>query len=187
MIGVARRILDCQLAQHGSQHLSHEVLTTFFPEVAAIMNARPLVPVSRDPDSPFIFTPATLLTQKVGALPALPGNFKEKDLYQQQWKQVQSLANSFWHRWRKDYLSTLQYHHKWHTARPNLQLGDVVLLKDPLAKRDQWPMGGIVKVFPSSDGHVRKVEVKVVKDGNVRVYLRPITDVLLLSVAVQQG
>ena len=31
-------------------------------EVAALVNARPLVPVATDPDMPEILTPATLLT-----------------------------------------------------------------------------------------------------------------------------
>lgn len=186
MIGVARRILDCQLAQLGSRHLTHDVLTTFLAEVAAIINARPLVPVSSDPDFPFILTPATLLTQKIGAASAPQCDFEEKDLYRQQWRRVQSLANSFWHRWRKEYLSTLQYRHKWHSTRPNLQQGDVVLLKDPLVKRNQWPMGVIARVHSSRDGLVRKVEVKVVKDGNAKVYFRPVTDVVLLVSDVVQ-
>ncbi|XP_026003932.1 uncharacterized protein LOC113009687 [Astatotilapia calliptera] len=187
MIGVARKILDSQLAQLGSRPLTHDVLITFMAEVAAIINARPLVPVSSDPDVPCILTPATLLTQNVGAPPTPLGDFGEKDLYRQQWKRVQSLANSFWHRWRKEYLSTLQCRRKWHSTRPNLQQGDVVLLKDPLVKRNQWPIGVIAKVHPSSDGLVRKVEVKVVKDGKAKVYFRPVTDVVLLvSAAVQQ-
>lgn len=186
MIGVARKILDSQLAQHGSRQLTHDVLTTFLAEVAAIINARPLVPVSSDPESPFILTPATLFTQQIGAPPAPMDDFEEKDLYRQQWRRVQSLANSFWHRWRKEYLSTLQYRQKWHSTRPNLQQGDVVLLKDPLVKRNQWPMGVIAKVHSSKDGLARKVEIKVVKDGNAKVYLRPVTDVvLLISGAVQ--
>ncbi|XP_030596050.1 uncharacterized protein LOC115787465 [Archocentrus centrarchus] len=186
MIGIARKILDTQLAQLGTQHLTHDVLITFLAEVAAIMNARPLVSVSSDPDSPLILTPATLLTQKVGAVPVPQGDFGEKDLYKRQWRQVQSLANSFWHRWRKEYLSTLQCRRKWKEPRPNLRQGDVVLLKDPLVKRNQWPMGVIVKAHPSSDGHVRKVEVKVIKDGKSRVYLRPVTDVVLLLSDVMQ-
>lgn len=62
----------------------------------------------------------------------------------------------------------------------------MVLLKDPLVKRNQLPMGVIAKVHSSRDGLVRKVEVKVVKDGNAKVYLRLVTDVILLvSDAVQ--
>ena len=38
-------------------------------------------------------------------------------------------------------------------------------------------MGVIAKVHPSSGG---KVEVKVVKNGNAKVYFRPVIDVVLL-------
>ncbi len=63
LIGVARRILDGMLIQK-STRLTHEILVTLMAEVMAIINARPLVPVSTDPDSPEILTPVLLLTQK---------------------------------------------------------------------------------------------------------------------------
>lgn len=52
MIGIAKRILDSTLLQHGSTSLTHEVLTTFLAEVAAIINNRPLIQVSSDPEDP---------------------------------------------------------------------------------------------------------------------------------------
>lgn len=54
MIGVARRILDALLLKTKTLHLTHEVLVTLMSEVMAIMNARPLVPVSSDPDVPTV-------------------------------------------------------------------------------------------------------------------------------------
>ncbi|KAJ8369941.1 hypothetical protein SKAU_G00099690 [Synaphobranchus kaupii] len=122
MIGVARRILDSMLLQE-TLHLSHEVLCTFMAEVTAIINARPLVPVSTDPDSPLILTPAMLLTQKVGAPPTPPGDFTDKDLLRSQWRRVQSLASKFWSRWKTEYLPTLQSRRKWNETRRNLQKG----------------------------------------------------------------
>lgn len=64
MIGLARRILDTMFFQLKNTKLTHEVLVTFTSDVSAIINARPIVPVSADPNDPFILTPATLLTQK---------------------------------------------------------------------------------------------------------------------------
>ncbi|XP_067250257.1 uncharacterized protein [Chanodichthys erythropterus] len=171
MIGVSRRILESMLQKLGPSKLSHEVLTTFMAEVTAIVNARPLVPVSTDPDAPFILTPATLLTQKTSAVPPPPGEFGERDLFIRQWRQVQSLANTFWNRWRKEYLATLQNRRKWQNESSNLQVGDVVLLKNIQAKRNDWPMGIVLETFPGRDGKVRKVEVKVVKDGSSKVFL----------------
>ena len=62
MIGVTRHILDAILA--GTNKLTHEVLTTFMAEVCAIVNDRPIVPVSTDHEEPFLLSPSSLLTQK---------------------------------------------------------------------------------------------------------------------------
>lgn len=180
MIGVARRILDSMLLQMGPSQITHEVLTTLMAEVSAIVNARPLVPVSSDPESPLILTPAMLLTQKLGTSPAPPEEFNTKDLFKRQWRQVQSLANTFWDRWRREYLATLQSRRKWQSERPNIKVGDLVLLKDSQVKRNEWPMGLITKTVPSNDGKVRKVEIKVTKQGTVKFFLRPVSETILL-------
>lgn len=107
LIGVARRILDGLLMKDGPR-LTHEVLSTLMAEVIAIMNARPLVPISYVADIPEMLSPATLLTQKASVAPAPLGDFKLDHLCKVQWRQVQGLADSFWKRWRVEYLATLQ-------------------------------------------------------------------------------
>ena len=179
MIGVARRVLDSILLQSKSSHLSHEVLCTFLAEVTAIVNARPLIPVSNDPELPFILTPATLLTQKVGA-PAPLGEFTDKDLFKSQWRQVQSLASKFWTRWKREYLPTLQSRTKWTETHRNLQEGDLVLLKDKQVVRNEWPLARVTSAFVSDDGKVRKIEVKVSSNDTVKKFTRPISEVVLL-------
>ncbi|XP_061430017.1 uncharacterized protein LOC133356498 [Lethenteron reissneri] len=180
MIGIARRILDSMLCDVGSTRLSHEVLTTLMAEVSAIINSRPLIPVSTDPESPFILTPATLLTQKTDVLTAPTEEASTADLYRRQWRQVQSFANTFWRRWKNEYLTTLQVRNKWQSNRPDIQEGDLVLLKDNQAKRNEWPMGRILKSIPSADGKVRKVEVMIAKQGVARTFIRPIVEIVLL-------
>lgn len=66
LIGTARRILDSMFMQLGKTNLTHEILTTLMAEVVAIINARPLVPISSDPEAPLILTPAMFLTQNIG-------------------------------------------------------------------------------------------------------------------------
>lgn len=178
LIGVARRILESMLLENGTR-LTHEVLCTLMAEVAAIMNARPLVPVSNDPEDPFILTPSMLLTQKVSTPPP-PGDFTDRDLLTKQWRQVQALSNMFWRRWRQVYLSTLQGRKKWTKSHQNLQEGDVVLLKDNLVVRNNWPMAIITKAIPGEDGKVRKVELKTTDQGHSKKYLRPVTELVLL-------
>lgn len=180
MIGLVRRILDGLLSKTSTTRLTHEVLVTLMAEVMAIMNARPLVLVSTDPEKPAVLSPAMLLTQKASAVSAPPGDFKLKNLYKAQWQQVQALADSFWKRWRQDYLATLQTRRKWTGEKPNVKQGDIVLLKESQVKRNERPMGIIVKAIPSDDNKVRKVEVKIVKQGTAKTFLRPVTEVILL-------
>lgn len=129
------------------------------------MNARPLGQISTDPRDPIMLTPATILTQKTGTLSAPPGEFDTKDLYKRHWRQAQLLADVFWNKWRKQYLSTLQTRNKWNSSKPNLNVGSIVLMKDL-----------VTKVFPSKDGKVRSVEIKVSKQDGTKLFLRPVTD-----------
>ncbi|XP_073531981.1 uncharacterized protein [Phyllobates terribilis] len=103
-----------------------------------------------------------------------------KDLYKRQWRQVQSLANTFWDRWRKQYLSTLQPLTKWQSTRPNLNIGDLVLVKDVQTHRNQWPLGLVTATFPSKDGNVWKVEVRMTRGDEPKTFLRPISELVLL-------
>lgn len=84
LIGIARRILDSMFLQLKT-HLTHEVLCILMAEVTAIINARPFLPVSADPEQRFILSPSVLLTQKTG-VPPPPGDFSDKDLYTKQWR-----------------------------------------------------------------------------------------------------
>ncbi|XP_059817806.1 uncharacterized protein LOC132389306 [Hypanus sabinus] len=102
--------------------LAHEVLCTLMAEVTAIINAQSFLPVSSDPENPFILSPSTLLMQKAGAPPP-PGDFSDRDLYTKQWRQVQALANQFWPRWRQKYLPLLQQRQKWTGPHRNLANG----------------------------------------------------------------
>lgn len=178
MIGIARRILDSMLLQHKTR-LTHEVLCTLMAEVTAIINARPLLPVSADPHQPFILSPSMLLIQKSG-VPPPPGDFSDKDLYAKQWRQVQALANQFWASWSREYLPSLQQRQKWTVPCRNLQVGDLVLLREKQATRNCWPVARVSATFPGKDGLVRKVEVKMTDQGDVRTFLRPASETVLL-------
>jgi hypothetical protein len=181
MIGVVRRVLDSMFLDLGPTQLTHDVLTTLMAEVSAIVNARPLVPVSSDPEAPEILTPASLLTQKFGVPDSPPpGLFSKKDLYGRQWRRVQYLANVFWSRWRREYLPTLQQRRKWQDVKENISPGDLVLLKDKQLSRNEWPLGRVVAVMPSDDSKVRKVSVNIARNNTVQTFYRPVSELVLL-------
>ncbi|XP_069119011.1 uncharacterized protein [Argopecten irradians] len=180
MIGLSRRILDSMLLEH-NKNLTHEVLTTLMYEVCAILNARPIISVSNDSETPQILSPSVLLTQKTGRVEEPFQELGIRDMYKSQWKHVQVLANSFWSRWQKEYLQSLQGRKKWQSERQNVKTGDIVLLIDKKKlPRNDWSVSRVVDTFSREDNLVRKVEVKVIRDGTTSYYIRPVTDLVLI-------
>lgn len=57
----------------------------------------------------------------------------------------------------RDYFPTLTIRQKWHTARRNLQEGDIVLVQDSDLIRGNWKLAQVEKVKSGSDGKVRDV------------------------------
>lgn len=86
---------------------------------------------------------------------------------QSQWRYVQTLADEFWRKWEREYLSALQVRRKWKERI-------VVLLEESDSPRNHWQIARVTRTFSSADGHVREVEVRVVRGDTVSHYVRPI-------------
>ncbi|XP_050419539.1 uncharacterized protein LOC126832715 [Patella vulgata] len=181
VIGITRRILDSILLDDPGGQLTHEMLVTFLAEASAIINSRPLVPLTSDPGDPTPLTPSLLLTQKPQQVTGIMETVGDKDIFKKQWKRVQILAEMFWNRWRTQYLQTLQTRRKWSEIQRNISCGDVVLVKDKQVARNMWPIGVVEKTYREADGLVRKCDIRVIRDGqHVVIYTRPIVELVLL-------
>ena len=88
-----------------------------------------------------------------------PGVFTG-DMYTRRWKKVQQLADTFWRRWKSEYLPLLQTRQKWTTKRKNVEPGDVVLMIEEALPRGQWPLGRVDSVIRDHKGLVRQVIVR---------------------------
>ena len=134
--------------------LNDESLCTFFAEVEAIVNTRPITSESlSDVHSPAPLCPVQLLTMKQGLLCHPQESSRKKTYCRNQWRCVQHLANEFWSRWKKEVYATLQVHHKW-----NFKVGDIVLLREETS-RNKWPMGRVIAIQKDNDGFVRSVNI----------------------------
>ena len=172
-----RAVLNSILKSHG-EALDEESYRTFLCEAECIVNSRPLTTDNlNDSSSCTPLTPNQLLTMKSKMSIPPPGVFPAEDLYsRRRWRRVTHLANEFWLRWKKEYLSSLQSRSKWNTAKRNLEVGDIVLVKDEDCIRNRWPMARVTKTYTSKDGLVRNVDVRM--RGNE--YNRPIQKLILL-------
>lgn len=59
-----------------------------------------------------------------------------------------------------DWLSHLQNRPKWHEVQPNLQVNDIVIIKDDRLKPSEWLVGRIIAVHPGTDKCVRVASVR---------------------------
>nr|XP_054764691.1 uncharacterized protein LOC129271341 [Lytechinus pictus] len=174
VIRSVRKILGGLLHQ---QVMSDEALVTLMTEVEAILNARPLTPLSMDPKDEEPLTPNHLLLLRNN--PSLPpGIFTKDESYgRRRWRHVQFIADQFWKRWVKEYLPLLQPRQKWTREIRNFEQDDLVLVADDNAPRGQWPLGKIVATYPDKQGRVRQVEVRI----GSKYFRRPISKLCLLE------
>ncbi|XP_041850910.1 uncharacterized protein LOC121646099 isoform X1 [Melanotaenia boesemani] len=193
-IRTVRNVLRSTLSL-SSGRMDDASLRTFLYEAMAIVNSRPLtVDNLYDPNSPEPLTPNHLLTMKpVGALPP-PGKFIKEDMYaRKRWRHVQYLAEQFWSRWRREYLSNISTRQCWHAPRRNLKVGDIVLERLEDLPRNEWRLAKVIETTTDADGLVRKVKIKFgyqkmekngQHSGKVSIMERPVQKLILLVEAV---
>jgi hypothetical protein len=156
LIRSIRRILHSMI---GEQLVNEETLTTFMTEVEKIMNDRPITPVPNESEDLSALTPNDILLLRRNPCVSSEDD-RSSDRYQTRWKQVNHLADQFYKRWIKEYLSQLQESQKWLKHKPNFQVGDLVLVSSKDTSRGKWPKGLIEQVYPDQDGNVRRVLVR---------------------------
>ena len=80
------------------------------------------------------------------------------------------ITQSFWKLWSREYLQYLQKRTKWQQSKDNIQIGDIVLIKNENMAPTHWPLTRVAKTHPGSDGLIRVVTLKTSKSS----YQRPI-------------
>ncbi len=159
----------------GNNCLTYEVFSTFLCQVEAILNSRPLHPLSPEPGDLGVLTPGHFLIGE--PLTSIPDvdlrdvKVNRLSLYQQQQQRLQH----FWHRWSNEYLNTLQQRNKWKWERDNVRVGDLVLIKEETSMQ-QWRMGRIITLHPGADECVRVVTLKT-QNGELQ---RPVVKLIPL-------
>ena len=194
-IGSVRRIMEATLVTLGGRKLSYDEFTTLLAETASIVNKTPLWATSNDPNDPLPLSPNHILTLRDKEV-LNKDEYTFKDLLRYgkaRYRRVQYLVEQFWTRWRREYLLTLGERRKWTRRKPCLRVGDVVLVKEQFARRNEWPTALVTSVNKSGDGLVRSATLRSIvrglpsseASGPARHITRPISKLILLVPGVE--
>lgn len=163
----------------GNALFTFEQLSTIVIEIEAILNSRPLTPMSSDPNDFLALTPGHFL---IGSpLTGLPEQNITNAVFAgvHAWKHLQKVKQDFWKRWHKEYLNEINMRRKWHKGEHNIKTNSLVLLQDDNVPPLRWRLGRVMEVFKGSDGIARTASLKTEKG----VVTRAIKRLALLPVA----
>ena len=163
----------------GSHPLTFEELSTITTQIEAVLNSRPLTPLSNDPNDLQALTPAHFLIGT--SLLASPDmDFTKNPVNRlKRWQLVQQVTQQFWLRWHNEYLIRLQIRTKWLTHQKDIQVGDLLVIKTDNSPPSHWKLGRVIKLHPGVDNHVRAVTLKT-SHGELQ---RPIVKLCVLPVS----
>jgi hypothetical protein len=141
----------------GIHIFTYEEFTTLLTLVEAVLNSRPIAPISTDPDDLEYLSPGHfLIGQPMLAVPPRVA-FESRVTLVQRWKLLDQCHQAFWRRWSTEYLTSLQGRSKWTIEAPNVRLNDMVVIVDNQSPSLTWRLGRIIELLPGNDGVVRVV------------------------------
>ena len=146
-------------------------------ETEAIVNSRPLTPVSDDPTDLEAVTPNNFLIGR--ANPEIPPDtaVDETTTHRKRWRLVQYISQQMWKRFRLEYIPQLSPRAKWRRPVRQICENDIVLITDDKLPRCQWSLGRVIKPLPGEDGTVRVAEIRTAAGTSVR----PVSRLCLLE------
>ncbi|XP_044767196.1 uncharacterized protein LOC123323088 [Coccinella septempunctata] len=147
--------------------------------IEAILNSRPLEPLSDDPEDCSALTPGHFLIGT--ALNTVPEPSLE-DLSTSRlsrWQLIQQRTQQFWSKWSTQFLQRQLSISKWHHPAHDIKVGSLVLLTDERLPPCKWPLGRVMAVHPGTDGLVRVVTLKT----STSTLTRPISKLAILPVS----
>ncbi|XP_065222357.1 uncharacterized protein LOC135846922 [Planococcus citri] len=159
----------------GEAVLSQEQLFTILAKIEACLNSRPLYEPSDDVhDGPPLTPGHFLIGRPLNSIPqpSLSSVIDNRNKFEQ----IRRIVKSFWEKWCKEYLHSLQQRSKWRNETVEIAVGDIVVIKEVDEAPGKWKMGKVEATFPGSDNHIRVVDVRT-ENGVLR---RPITKLIVL-------
>lgn len=143
----------------GLQQVPLMVFLTFCKQAEAMYNSRPLcIAFERD----MVLTPAHFwLGRPLTALPE-PDYLEANNLVTWREKQI-NMTQKLWKMWKSMVVNQLIQSPKWTEAHPNVEVGEIVLMKEDNTPPMVWRKARVVETYPGNDDFVRVVLVNDAK------------------------
>lgn len=163
----------------GETLLTFEELTTLLTQVEAILNSRPLEPLSDDPEDISVLTPGHFLIGN--PLTTIPEpSLDDLEISRlSRWQFIQQRVQQFWSQWSSHYLQRQQSISKWHHKNNTIKIGSLVLITDERLPPCKWPLARVTALHPGKDGLTRVVSLKTA----TTTLTRPVTKLSVLPVS----
>lgn len=124
-----------------SASLTYEELSTVTAQIEAILNSRPITPLSSDPNDLTALTPGHFLIGEPLTALVDPQSVPQSISLIRRWDLVNHIKKEFWRRWSNEYLCELQRRYKWKQQGKNAQPGMMVLVKEDNLPPLKWRFG----------------------------------------------
>ncbi|XP_075150715.1 uncharacterized protein LOC142224817 [Haematobia irritans] len=136
---------------------TYEKFTTLLARIEAVLNSRPLSPISEDPQELVALTPGHFL--RGAPLVAAPEYVPDTLSYIKRWERLKIIHHEFSRRWKEEYLREQHKRNKWREPQAEIQPENMVVNDDQLPPQE-WKLGRILKVYHGSDDHVRVADIR---------------------------
>lgn len=156
-----------------------EEWTTLLAKIECNLNSRPLGLLHDDPEDINILTPGHFLMGKAPNAVPVPSLLDINTGRLSRWQFIQHVNETFWTRWRNEYLHTLQLRQKWRLERENLSVNEVVLIRDLPTPPSKWLLARVIEVHLGDDGKARSAIVR----SSTSTYIWPIVKLIPLRVS----
>lgn len=143
-----------------STYLLIDELQTLVAEVEAILNSRPLTPLSTSPEDFKALTPGHFMILKPVNLLPEPSWTSSNIKRLQSWQLIQFTVCHLADQFKRLYFNELQRREKWRSPKTNVSVGQLVLLQDDCLPPTKWKLGRITETQLGKDGMVRSAIIK---------------------------
>ena len=155
-----------------SKTLTFREAETLTIQIEAVLNSRPLTPLTSNPNDLEALTPGHfIIGRPITALPPYLNEISKNDNHMtlsETYNELATMIQAFWSRWQTEYLQQFHISSKWHEDKCKLKEGSLVIVKQEKIPPTCWKLARILKLHMGKDGRPRIATLKTSQGTTTR-------------------